>query len=138
MHKTCFLILQFKQIHGHCLPQTRPEYRSEIFFQEMLAFLHQFTKHSSSFLLLAHSLGCPHVQRSGVLQHACRATVIRSSGNSAESELQWREITGYSSEGTAHLCCNYTELFRFCYFGIKVCVTMMIFTNGFYYFNILG
>lgn len=33
---------------------------------------------------------------------------------------------------------HYTELFCFCYFGIKVCVTMMIFTNGCYYFNILG
>lgn len=33
---------------------------------------------------------------------------------------------------------HYTESFCFCYFGIKACVTIMIFTNGFYCFSILG
>lgn len=113
-HRTCFFILQLKQIHGHCLPQTRPEYRSEVCLLEMPAFLDQFTKHSSNFLLLAHSMCCPHVQRSEALQRAWRAAVIRSCGKPAESELQnvteniqwrqWWEISGYPSEGAAHSC----------------------------------
>lgn len=120
-HRTCFFILQLKQIYGHCLPQTRPEYRSEVCLQEMSAFLNQFTKHYSNFLLLAHSLCCPHMQRSEALQHARRAAVIRSCGKPAESELQnvakniqwlqqWK-ITGYPSEGAAQSCCNTTQTF---------------------------
>lgn len=88
MRRACFLIFQVKQIYGQCLPQTRPEYRSEVCLLEMSAFLNQFTKHSSNFILLACSQCCPHVQRSEALWHAWRAAVIRSCGNAAESELQ--------------------------------------------------
>lgn len=150
MHRTCFLILQLKQIYGWTLLTTdqiwvwiwslspRNVYFLGSIYQAFLKFpfagpFTVLSPRAHIWSSVARLEGCcdKELWKSREIRAAkcdCKHTV--EIGVGVNWLPKWSNSTFMLQHNTEFLC--------FSYFGIKVCVTMMVFTNGFYCFNILG